>query len=223
VEASLALRRETLIAARAAADDAPPSDAELRAIASQHAVSDAHRCFLLNEHGEPSTFEFVMEVETRQRPRCIVFRGLRVLYDKLHVMHSALTGQPDTEKMDTASYPNMDDFHHITVRGEDHTIGNLLQSMMYKLWVRDGGSKDVSFIGYHQPHPLEDHIVFKIKCVQPRDDVRLRFAEGTAWVMDRLHEVMLAWTHESGLDKAGVVEVNEWLMRIRPKKKMSSE
>jgi DNA-directed RNA polymerase subunit L len=160
-------------------------------------------------------------VETRQRPRSIVFRALRALYDKLQAVHAALPEASASApgKVEVASYPNMDDFHHITVRGEDHTLGNLLQSMAYKLWVRDGGSKDVSFIGYHQPHPLEDHIVFKIKCVRPGDDVRVRFAEGTAWAMDQLRAVMQAWTAESGLDKAGVVEVNEWLMRLRPKKK----
>jgi DNA-directed RNA polymerase subunit L len=45
--------------------------------------------------------------------------------------------------------------------GEDHTIGNLFQSLAYNMYVRDKDTID--FIGYVQPHPLENYIVFKIR------------------------------------------------------------
>ena len=113
--------------------------------------------------------------------------------------------------------PNMDDFYHITVRDEDHTLGNLIQGMLYRRWVRDGMSKEVAYIGYYQPHPLENNIAFKIKCMEPGDDVRLRFAEGVAWAAEQLDVLIQEWITFSGLDKEDVIEVNELLLRKQRK------
>lgn len=39
---------------------------------------------------------------------------------------------------------------------EDHTMGNLLRMQL----MRD---KDVVFVGYRQPHPLEHHILLRVQ------------------------------------------------------------
>lgn len=42
--------------------------------------------------------------------------------------------------------------YRLIVRGEDHTIGNLLAKTLLSM-------QDVAFAYYEQPHPLEDRIV----------------------------------------------------------------
>lgn len=88
---------------------------------------------------------------------------------------------------------NMEDFYEVAVLEEDHTLGNLVQGLLYRHWVREGGAKDVSFIGYHQPHPLEGEIVFKVKCARAGGDVRALLIDGLAWVVDELEGLSAEW------------------------------
>ena len=97
------------------------------------------------------------------------------------------------------SLANMEDFYEVAVRGEDHTLGNLVQGLLYRRWVRDGGASDVSFVGYHQPHPLEGEIVFKVKCAKAGGDVRSLLVEGLAWVVQELTDLSDEWGRFSGM------------------------
>jgi DNA-directed RNA polymerase subunit L len=65
--------------------------------------------------------------------------------------------------------------------------------------VRDGGASDVSFVGYHQPHPLEGEIVFKVKCAKAGGDVRSLLVEGLAWVVQELTDLSDEWGRFSGM------------------------
>lgn len=201
---------------RRIADRPPMSDAEAASLRQQHATLDAFRCYLKNEHGEPAAFEFVLESECRLRPAYLVFKGLRVLHDKLVALQAP-------GKLEFQSYPNMDDFYNIVVHGEDHTLGNLVQGMLYRRWVRDGGMREVSFVGYHQPHPLEPHIVVKLKCAVPGDDAKARFMEGVAWVADQLHQLSLEWVEFAGLGTAGIAEVTDLVARQRQRPSAASK
>jgi DNA-directed RNA polymerase subunit L len=195
------------------ADGRTPLDAsEIAAIAAQHATLDAHRCFVKDEYGDPSAFEFLLECESALRPTYLVFRALQVLHDKLLAIGEALTSR-DADKISVESFPNMDDFYMLTVRGEDHTIGNLLQGMLYKRWIRDGLGKEVAYIGYYQPHPLENHIVIKVKSSVPGDDIRVRMTEGVVWLAAHLDTLIVEWIGFSALDMNGIVAVNELLLR----------
>jgi DNA-directed RNA polymerase subunit L len=174
------------------------------ALRGQHAVLDGLRDFVTDEHGEPVEFDFTVITESRLRPALLVRDGFRVLSDKVRRMAAALTpnaawasySSADSGGVDeiaVAQLPNMDDMYQLLVRGEDHTLGNLVQGLLYTHWVIDGGSEEVTFIGYHQPHPLEGNIVFKIKCASAGADVRRIFARGLEWVAAQLKDIELEW------------------------------
>jgi DNA-directed RNA polymerase II subunit RPB3 len=93
---------------------------------------------------------------------------------------------------------NMEDFYEVAVRDEDHTLGNMVQGLLYRHWVREGGANDVSFIGYHQPHPLEGEIVFKVKCAKAGGDVRALLVDGLAWVVGELNGLADEWDRLAG-------------------------
>lgn len=180
------------------------------ALRRQHEALEGQRQYMKDEHGQPSAFEFIVKSETRLRPAYIVLAGFTVLIGKVKrfqrgiVEASASSGvaafdfDVDADGSDVApvritAVPNIDDFYEVAVRGEDHTLGNLVQAMMFGRWVRDGESRDVSFIGYTQPHPQEDIIVFKIKLAKAGDDVRARLVEGLVWLQGHLADLREEW------------------------------
>lgn len=186
----------------------------------QHAALDAHRCFMRDEYGDPVAFEFSLECEApRLRPTYVVFKALSVLRSKLDAISaSLLETDADESRVYVDTVPNMNDFYHVTVLDEDHTLGNMVQGLLYRRWVRDGMGRDVTYIGYFQPHPLENNIVFKIKCAVAGDDVRSRFAEGIAWASLQLNDLMMEWITFSKLDKDDIIQVKEVLLRADRKR-----
>jgi DNA-directed RNA polymerase subunit L len=219
-ERSLAERvaRAKLQAADAEPGAEPGAAVDEAALRRQHAALDGQRDFVRDAHGEPAAFEFVLKSETRLRPTFIVFAGLRALVAKVKRLERGLArradagagagaevaardgeGVVDAAPVHVTAVPNVDDFYELAVHGEDHTLGNMTQAMLFKRWIRDGNSEDVSFIGYSQPHPQEDVIVFKIKLTHPGDDVRTRFAQGLAWLQTHLGALLDEWVRFSGL------------------------
>jgi DNA-directed RNA polymerase subunit L/DNA-directed RNA polymerase alpha subunit len=222
--AGLRQHLDDAIARRAAAGQPELSEAETARMSAQFATLDAHRCFYKDEHGDPDVFEFVIESTTRLQPTYLFYKALRVLVGKLEAVAAALESPGGLEglgghlvgKIEVGSYPNLDDFYHVTIRGEDHTLGNLLQGMLYRRWVREGRSAEVSYVGYYQPHPLENHIIVKIKCAVPGDDVRARLADGIRWMVSSLSDLTLEFVRFSGLDRASppVAGVPEFVERF---------
>jgi DNA-directed RNA polymerase subunit L len=219
-EAASVLRKkiEAANAAREAQSQAELTSSEVESLTAQFMTLDAHRCYYKDEHGEPKAFEFRIESVTRLRPAYLFYKAFRVLLKKLEVITAAIEGQGDTGgKVELVSYPNMDDFYHFLIRGEDHTIGNLLQGLLYKRWVRDGLAREVSYIGYYQPHPLESHIIVKIKCAIAGDDVRRRMAEGVRSIVEHLEALALEFVRFAGLDtaKPAVAGIAEFVARAQ--------
>jgi DNA-directed RNA polymerase subunit L len=216
-EATLAVRAAT---AAKVAGVGRLDTAAAAALRVQHAAMEGMRSFLKNEHGEPAAFEFTIKSETRLRPTYLVFEGMRVLAEKVRRLSRGLrheaernseaswdaAGAPELDARHAAEVrvdvlANMDDFYEVAVQGEDHTLGNLVQGLLYRHWLRDGAAAVVSFVGYHQPHPLEEQIVFKIKCAKAGDDLRARLAEGLDWVLEQLDDLTAEWVAFAGLPR----------------------
>ena len=176
----------------------------------------------------PDAYEFTVNSETCVRPAFLVFRAFQVLHQRVQGVLDALrTGgrgvlvSPASVAVDGADaaastsvlrieqMPNMDDFYHVMLRNEDHTLGNMLQGLFYDLWVRDGGGAAVPYVGYHMPHPQEPLIVIKIK-LAPGGNVLAMLADGMRHVLDLLQDLNREWVSASGL--AGTCPPgDEWL------------
>lgn len=218
---------ERSLAAKLAAAGVAEGDEGSEAIRRQHAALDGQREYFKNEHGEASVFEFEVKSETRLRPAYLVLQAFRALSDRVRRMRTDIeaivAGSPGVEDDDDVgagwgsaqpmqqqqqqqvvdgvtvnSIANMDDFYEVTVRGDDHTLGNMVQGLLYRHWVREGGAQLVSFIGYHMPHPLEGDIVFKVKCAKAGADVRELLIDGLAWVLRYLRELEDEWAGFTG-------------------------
>jgi DNA-directed RNA polymerase subunit L len=119
-------------------------------------VIERERTFLKNKYGEPCSFTFLIESECRMRESYIFYKALDVLKNNLVQI---------VDNMESYKTEFFNGINIIYVDNCTHTMGNFLQAMIYNMFVRSKSQPklDWQYIGYYQPHPLENTIVFKIK------------------------------------------------------------
>jgi DNA-directed RNA polymerase subunit L len=160
------------------------SEEELRA---RFNTLQVFRSFKKNEYLEPNSFHFQVESVCNLSPSYIVDKGMQVLIDKLKNLKDNVYNDErvQIEQMNGMSY--------ITVSGEDHTLGNLIQSMFYNMFVRKGEGKSVSYVGYYKPHPLEDHVIIKMRCEEKEVPLKI-FEYGLARITDTIITLKSEWS-----------------------------
>ena len=147
----------------------------------------AMRYFHKNQYGEANAFEFRLESECGLRAAYLVYRGFTVLTRRITTIRTALENRDiDKVDIDVATVVDVgkqgeeDDsegtVYDIRLTGEDHTCGNLIQAMIYQYVFRDdtyqdNNKKPISYVGYHQPHPLEHYIVLRVKVSDPSTNI----------------------------------------------------
>ena len=157
-----------------------PKQAEVR-----YNTLDYQRAFHKNEYNEPDQFIFKIEPECILSTKEIFQQSLEYLIDKI----DNLIDFKETK----ITVSNEKDFYKIILNDETHTIGNLLQSILYNIHVREKKSKQISFIGYFVPHPLEKRVFMKI--VSSLEDVSFKqeLIESFKNIKDILKNVLKEW------------------------------
>ena len=135
---------------------------------------EVQRCYMMDENGEPFSFDFMVESVGVLDPVYIVARAIEVMQSKLLRYGSIDSGDlPDTMKVRPAD-ARMKGFD-FTFRTEDHTLGNLLQTYMDKNMMDSG---EITFVGYKVPHPLRDEMVLRVGVESGKDtDARAAVAK----------------------------------------------
>jgi DNA-directed RNA polymerase subunit L len=123
---------------------------------------ERERIFKKNKFDEPCEFVFTIESECGLTPDQIYHSAIQVLSENIKN-----TLAPNNYTLISPQHDNMFAF---TVHNTDHTIGNLVQSIIFNHYVRPEKGP-VAFVGYYQPHPLENDIVFKIKFKSSETDI----------------------------------------------------
>jgi DNA-directed RNA polymerase alpha subunit len=134
---------------------------------------EVFRCFKKNKYDEADTFDFKIETETRLRPAYLFFKACKILIEKVDKFANNLrNNNEDAVKINKLT--GVDDFYQVEVRNETFTLLNVLQSMMYNICFHETKptNNPFEYIGYYQPHPLDDVMVIKIK-LRKFDDVVL--------------------------------------------------
>ena len=124
----------------------------------EFATMEIDRCFLTNERGEPYSFDFVVESLGVLDPYYIVARAIQVIQLKLTKYASIDAGDlPESVTIRPAD-AHMKGYDFL-FKGEDHTLGNLLQTWM-DANLLDAGQ--ITFIAYKVPHPLKDEMLLRV-------------------------------------------------------------
>ncbi len=86
--------------------------------------------------------------------------------------------------------------YRITLRGEDHTMGNLLVEVLSRM-------SEVKAAQYRNPHPLEEEIILYLQLADPNADpveVLIRALEKIQEEADRFMEELKKALEEKGVD-----------------------
>lgn len=138
-----------------------------------------YRFFKTNEYDESNAFIFIIESDCKLSPRLIMKTAFDVLIRKFEELD-----------FDIETNKDVDDMFLVKIKNEDHTVGNLMTSLMYNFYVRE--NKRVDYVGYYQPHPLENDIVIKIK-LSHDEDVSNFINEAKTKVIETLTNLQKEW------------------------------
>lgn len=116
------------------------------------------RCFVINEQGEPNSFEFVVESVGVLDPVYIVARAIQVLQEKVTFYASVDTGDLPLNVQIRPADAKMKGFDFV-FQAEDHTLGNILQTWMDANLM---DTNEITYVGYKVPHPLKDEMVLRV-------------------------------------------------------------
>ena len=154
-----ALFNEWLTRAKKIADPKGLDDSKKAVLRKEYQTMEIDRCYIVDEKtGEPNSFDFVLE-------------GMGTMPIQDIVKQALLNGEAMVKKytdLEKSSLPEdlrvqpaanrLEGFDFI-FRGQDHTLGNLLQTYIDKHMMN--GTK-VTYVGYAVPHPLRDEMVLRV-------------------------------------------------------------
>lgn len=139
------------------------TDSEKKSLRTQFDTLEAYRYFKKNKFDEPNEFLFSIETECALTPRYLFKEAFGILSQRVQDFAKGIE-EDDIKKISYRELPNIPNFFELEIKNETYTLLNLLQSCIYNDNIRDvKGSKVLEFIGYYNPHPLDDKMVLKIK------------------------------------------------------------
>jgi DNA-directed RNA polymerase subunit L len=121
------------------------------------------RCYLMDEKGEPNSFDFTVETVGVFNPFDIVIEALKVIEQKCFLYAALDKGDlPENVKIQPTKKEARG--FDIYFQNEDHTLGNLLTTWMDENVLDPQGLRDgsIQFCGYCVPHPLRDEMLMTI-------------------------------------------------------------
>jgi DNA-directed RNA polymerase subunit L len=128
-------------------------------------LTDKKRFFYINEKGDPNVFSFKIESVGIIPPLVIFHRAITILKNKVSNFVNNLVSKNENEiRINVSS--QLDGGWEIHVKGEDDTLGNLIQHhlcIMFADYTLPKEQKLLQYIGYRKPHPLENYVIFQIQ------------------------------------------------------------
>lgn len=148
---------------------------------------DKQRAYMKDDiTGEPNHFKFKIESECGLMPSEIFTQAIDYISSRIdiHMENKSL----EIKKIDNGHY-------EITIPNESHTIGNLIQALVYNEFIRKQNAEDLSFIGYFVTHPLENTVCMKLTSTKKTVQEVLSFFQQIALrhVKDTLENLRVDW------------------------------
>ena len=138
---------------------AESGESESPKLKSKFMIEESERCFHLDSNGDPNIFEFTIESCGVMAPETILLEGIKQMVLKIKNFMSEFEKSMSSQEssIEIRESKVLMKAFDIVIEGENHTLGHLLQSHINKLFKE----KNI-FVGYMNPHPLEEKIIFRI-------------------------------------------------------------
>lgn len=122
-------------------------------------IFDADRCYYTDDNNEPNVFHMDLETIGIYSNQYIISHVLDILKNKLDLYKLYVMEKRDEFvefiQPDTLNSNYIDTI----IKYDTHTLGNILQSYLFKNYL----NKEIKFVGYKVPHPLETKCIIRIE------------------------------------------------------------
>ena len=156
------------------------------------------RCYLMNEKQEPYSYDFTVETIGTLPIKYIVSRACDVgenLCNRYVNIDTILNDKDITVSPASSRIIGFD----FLIRGQDHTLGNLLQTWLVDNHIEGASVPKITYAGYSVPHPLRDEIILRIGVEDGKEETARKAlataARGCAFMFRQMRE---AWLKVSG-------------------------
>lgn len=132
---------------------------------------EVYRCFKKNKYDEACSFDFKIESESALRPAYLFFKACKILLDKVSMFADNLKDSTSNSPVTINVLSGVPNFYQVVIKNENYTLLNVLQSNIYNMCMRQTPAQEnaLDYIGYYQPHPLDDQMVLKLKFKHEQD------------------------------------------------------
>ena len=121
------------------------------------------RYFVENDSGEPTKFNFNIESIGYIPPLMIFHNGIENLITRIDNFLINIKSYNDNI-IDISPSTNINEGFQMVIKGEDDTLGNIIQEEFFELFCNDDNDEQLlDYIGYKRTHPLEEKIIINIK------------------------------------------------------------
>lgn len=180
--------------------------AEWRTMASQ-------RCFLIDERGEPNSFDFTVESVGVRPVKDVVAEGIAAV---VKLVDPYTIVETPNEELGIRTQPVDSRMNGIDVvfEGQEHTLGCLLQALLTEIYLdSDAPDSPITYAGYKIRHPLKREMTLRLgiregTAADPATVARAVIAEAARKARTIFEELGRSWAATaSGVAGAGGVAV----------------
>ena len=119
---------------------------------------DAKRHFI------PDSFDFMIETVGPLSNMSIITKAAKLMIEKMKRLQETMQGEPTAINVSETTIPNSFD---ITLKGEDYTLGKVIESILYELHY----DKTLNYCGFRKAHPHIDESLIRLGFKNPTDKV----------------------------------------------------
>jgi DNA-directed RNA polymerase subunit L len=165
------------------------------------------RCFLLNQKGEPYSFDFTVESVGVLDVSYIVERACEVAENIcLRYVNLDKGDLPDDISLSTADSRVIG--YDFLFRGHDHTLGNLFQTWMVENLI-ETANPSITYVGYSVPHPLRDEMILRVGVEDGKESTaRGAVASAAKGCQELFRNLRTEWRKLMGLQQQSGIQVN---------------
>jgi DNA-directed RNA polymerase subunit L len=175
------------------------------------------RCYKINEKNEPFSFDFTVETAGVLTVPYIVERACEVGENMCSRYVNIHRGELPAEITVTSADSRIIGYDFL-FRGHDHTLGNLLQTILVENHIQGDATPKITYAGYSVPHPLRDEMVLRIGVEDGEEaTARLAVAEAAKGCVDMFQKLRTSWRGVTGAPTLpGVKTVRRKGPRVAP-------
>lgn len=170
-----------------------------QALQREFNTMEVARCYLLSEKGEPFSFDYTIESVGVLTVPYIVQRACEVGESMCSRYVNIDKGTLPSEITISTADSRITGYDFL-FRGQDHTLGNLLQTWLVENHIDGTMEPKIIYAGYNIPHPLRDEMVLRIGVADGEESTaRKAVSEACKGCADMFRKLREAWMRANNI------------------------